>query len=271
MADSFTYGDGDIAHAHEILRVVAGSESTGMAIPGSSDRDEMAIYIEIPEQLLGLESSSDHYTEKTAEPGVRSTWSDKDSVSYSFRKFMKLATDGNPSILTLLFASNELVIRDSVWADQLRKLTPSIVSLQAGYRHLGYLDGQRERMDGRGSRRRVPNRPELIDAYGYDTKYASHALRLGYQGIEIITKGALALPMDREPLEACMKVKRGEVGFLTALKMVDNVRDELAALLVSKPTIIRPKPDMETVNIGMVQITHSYWNETFGFWRTQLG
>ena len=33
------------------------------------------------------------------------------------------------------------------------------------------------------------NRPELIAAHGYDTKYAGHVLRLGYQGIEFLETG----------------------------------------------------------------------------------
>ena len=34
------------------------------------------------------------------------------------------------------------------------------------------------------------NRPELVAAHGYDTKYAMHALRLGLQGIELLTTGS---------------------------------------------------------------------------------
>jgi uncharacterized protein len=33
------------------------------------------------------------------------------------------------------------------------------------------------------------NRPELVAVHGYDTKYAMHALRLGLQGIELLTTG----------------------------------------------------------------------------------
>ena len=44
------------------------------------------------------------------------------------------------------------------------------------------------------SKRNVPNRPELIEKYGWDVKYGSHALRLAYQGFEIASTGTLSLP-----------------------------------------------------------------------------
>jgi hypothetical protein len=31
--------------------------------------------------------------------------------------------------------------------------------------------------------------------HGYDTKYAMHALRIGYQGIELLATGRITLPM----------------------------------------------------------------------------
>jgi len=49
------------------------------------------------------------------------------------------------------------------------------------------------------SKRNVPNRPELIEAYGWDVKHGSHALRLAHQGFEIASTGSLSLPLpDRE-------------------------------------------------------------------------
>ena len=43
---------------------------------------------------------------------------------------------------------------------------------------------------------------ELVAVHGYDTKYAMHALRLGLQGIELLTTGRITLPVpepDRVP------------------------------------------------------------------------
>lgn len=50
----------DIATQNEILRGVVGSTAHGLAISGQDDRDEMAVFIEPPENVCGL-SPCDHY------------------------------------------------------------------------------------------------------------------------------------------------------------------------------------------------------------------
>ena len=69
----------------------------------------------------------------------------------------------------------------------------------------------------------MPNRPELIERYGWDVKYGSHALRLAYQGHEIASEGTLSLPMREPQRERVLAVKRGEVP-----------RDEVSAEIAEK-------------------------------------
>ena len=158
-------GDRDVALENEILRTLYGSEVCGMAIEAVGDRDEMGIYVELPEQVMGLMPSAGHYASRTQPAGVRSGPGDTDLTIYSVRKFMRLATAGNPTVLTILYAPESSVLLGSDLGDQLRELAPSIVSQVAGARFLGYLDGQRERMAGGGKQSRVPSRPELVAAH----------------------------------------------------------------------------------------------------------
>lgn len=76
------------------------------------------------------------------------------------------------------------------------------------------MNSQRERILGRGRRSSVPNRPELVARYGYDVKYASHALRLAYQGLEIVRDGRLTLPMPERERQRVLQVKQGQVPVL---------------------------------------------------------
>ena len=252
-------GDKSIALANEIVRTVCGSGVHGMAIEGTDDHDEMGVYIEQPDQVLGLAKSSEHFVSRTQPEGVRSGPGDTDLTIYSLRKYMRLAVAGNPTVLTLLYAPDDSVLIRTPLGDELRALAPQIVSDQAGWRFLGYLDGQRERMVGGGNQARVPNRPELIEAHGYDTKYASHALRLGLQGIEIAQTGQLALPLSGEPLAMCMAVKRGLVDFTEALAHVDRVRARLFDAMENGPRVLRPEPDMRIVNGWMIRAHQEHW------------
>ena len=260
MTEGFVFGDEKIALENEILRSVVGSELVGLSLGEASDRDEMGIYIETPEQLLGIQPSSEHYISRTKPTGERSGPGDLDLTLYSLRKWMRLACDGNPTVLQILFSPYEFVLNETNEGYNLRHLvTEYILSQKVGARHLGYLDGQRERMIGGGSRRRVPNRPELVEQFGYDTKYASHALRLGYQGYELLTTGALSLPMKEPFLRTCLMVKRGEVDFTTALEMVDEAREYLHEAIHLPSQLLPPEPSMECVNRWMVRLTNAHW------------
>jgi hypothetical protein len=114
-------------------------------------------------------------------------------------------------------------------------------------------------MVGGGRQSRVPKRPELIEKHGYDTKYASHALRLGLQGIQLVSRGYLPLPMDEEFLETCMEVKRGEVDFTEALRRVDVARERLRECIENGTSPLPPQPNMQYINAWMVQAHKEHW------------
>jgi hypothetical protein len=94
----------------------------------------------------------------------------------------------------------------------LRANTHWFASRRAGRAYLGYMERQRDRMTGARGQMRV-NRPELIAAHGYDTKYAGHVLRLGYQGIEFLETGRLTLPMPSRERSRVLDVRNGRVAF----------------------------------------------------------
>jgi hypothetical protein len=54
----------------------------------------------------------------------------------------------------------------------------------------------------------------LVAEHGYDTKYAMHALRLGAQGVELLTTGRIALPAPEPDRSFLRAIRRspGEAG-----------------------------------------------------------
>lgn len=246
----------------EIIRVLVGSGVHGVAIEGTDDRDEMGVYIERPEQLLGLDKADGSYVSRTQPDGARSGPGDLDLNLYSLRRFMSLATQGNPSILVLLYTTGDAVLHETALGEELRAMRDRIVSFNAAHRFLGYLDGQRQRMTGEGPRKnRVPNRPELVEAHGYDTKYASHALRLGLQGVELVRTGSLSLPMPEEDRQRVLAMKRGEFTYGQSLIAIDTVRNYLAAL-IERPaeSPLRETPDFAAINDWMIRAHQLWWS-----------
>jgi len=200
----------EIAEKGMILRVQVGSGVHGTSIAGQDDRDEMGLCLEPPQFVTGLARVPngtgglapsvrfEQYERHTAwdRPGglaTRSGAGDLDVIIYSARKWARLALAGNPTVLLVLFVpDHEVVYRDEAGAE-LAANAHRFVSRLAAARYLGYLKGQKAAMTGQAGAH--TNRPELIAAHGYDTKYAMHALRLGLQGIELLSTGRITLPV----------------------------------------------------------------------------
>ena len=105
-------GNEQMALSGQILRTRCGSDVHGMAIEGTDDQDLMGVFIEPVEAVLGIRQGgqTNHYTSRTQPQGVRSGPGDTDLTLYSLRKYMHLATDGNPTVLTVLYAPQEAVL-----------------------------------------------------------------------------------------------------------------------------------------------------------------
>jgi predicted nucleotidyltransferase len=258
VAENVEYGDPESINS-EILRTVVGSGVHGLAIPGTDDHDEMGIYIPKPEHLLGVSSYRDDYISRTQPEGARSGPGDTDLVIYSLRKYLRLAVKGNPTALTPLFAPEEFVLKTTSAGEHLRLIRDWFLSEEAIERFLGYMHGQHERMMGRGKQNRVPNRPELIEKYGWDTKYGSHALRLAYQGHELATTGTIVMPMEGVARERVLDVKLGKVPREEVSAEITDYENKVRWLLDGHRTVLPLKPNVEAIENWSVLIHLESW------------
>jgi predicted nucleotidyltransferase len=236
---------------NEILRGVVGSTAHGLAIEGQDDRDEMGVFIEPAPYVCGL-TSLDHYIQRDQPDGVRSQPGDLDLTMYSLRKFCQLASKGNPSVLVLLWLPDHIV-RSSI-GQQLVALRDAFISQECGERFLGYLVAQKKRL--LGERSANVNRPELIEKYGYDTKFASHALRLGLEGIEIMTDRRLTLPIAEPNLSVLRAIKMGEVSKEEALALIEETEIRLRHLVEGCPW----QADRQKINDFLVAAHQVHWS-----------
>jgi predicted nucleotidyltransferase len=253
------YGDRGVALRGEILRTVVGSGVHGIAIAGTDDHDEMGVYIEPPANVVGLGGSIQHYVFRTQPEGARSGPGDTDLVSYSLHRYLGLATKGNPTALLPLYAPADAVITVTPLGAELRALAPKVLSRGAVHRFLGYLEAQRKRLLGHG-KGTVPGRPELVARFGYDVKYASHALRLAYQGLEVARDGRLTLPMPPAERERVLAVKRGEVSRLDdVLAEVASVQGQVEDILSTGRTPLPDVPELSAISEWAVSAHRRHW------------
>ncbi|WP_204331876.1 nucleotidyltransferase domain-containing protein [Geodermatophilus sabuli] len=101
------------------------------------------------------------------------------------------------------------------------------------------------------------NRPELVAAHGHDVKYAMHALRLGVQGVELLTTGRITLPVPEPDRTRLRAVRRGDVPLAEVLAEVTAVERRLADLRES--AAVPPEPDRGWVDGWLHRSHEAYW------------
>jgi hypothetical protein len=254
----------ELAESATILRCQVGSGVHGTAITGHDDRDEMGICTEPAEYVIGLREF-DQYEHHTAweRPGGlanRSGPGDLDITIYSLRKYLRLALAGNPSILIPLFVPPAEIVTITPLGADLRDLTPLIVSRQAGHRFAGYLHAQRRSMLSHDGKGRDVTRPELIAAYGWDTKFGGHMVRLGFQGVELLETGQITLPMPEWQREIVRDIRTGLVPMDRALMLADQLEARIRDLLASPLASPLPEhPNYDVANRWLVSAYQRAW------------
>ena len=185
----------------------------------------------------------------------RSGAGDLDVVIYSARKWARLALTGNPTVLLVLFVPDQDVVFRNQVGTELVDNAQRFVSRLAATRFLGYLNSQKSAMTGgRGAH---TNRPELVAVHGYDTKHAMHALRLGLQGIELLTTGRITLPVPEPHLSYLRAIRRGEIPLAEVIDAVTDAETRLVAL--RSQSSVPAEPDRPWIDDWLHRSYVDYW------------
>jgi hypothetical protein len=246
----------DIANRFTILRTQVGSGLYGVTVEDTDDRDEMGICVEPKEYVLGLKRF-DQYEFRTQPQHVRSGPGDLDLNVYGLRKWMRLALDGNPTVIMPLFAPKQDTVTITHWGRVLRSnhAIEHILSKQITHKFLGYLHNQRLRMLGLKSQH--TNRPELIAEYGFDTKFAYHAVRLGFQGHELLSTGRITLPIPEPQRTLLHHIRTGVYTLDEVLSMIEDWELDIQEAIEKSP--LRTVPDRDWANGLMATIYEATW------------
>lgn len=240
----------EIALGNEILRGIVGSTANGTAFGDQADRDELGVFIEPADKVCGLEAL-DHYVRRDRPEGVRSQPGDVDLTLYSLRRFCRLAVLGNASALILLWLPSYVIRSDA--GDALVRLRDAFTSRKAGERFLSYLVSQKKGLTGeRGVR---VKRPDLVAQHGYDTKFAMHALRIGYQGIALMAEGHIPIPVPPPELAVLRAVRAGEVDYANVLGLIADTEARLRQLVET----CEREPDIPAIEAFLVEAHLRHW------------
>lgn len=249
-----------IAARNTVLQGQVGSGLHGVTT-GNDDRDEMGVCIEPPGYVIG-NAQFEQYLWRTQPEGVRSGKGDLDLVVYSLRKWARLAAQGNPTVLLLLFIPEQEIVTTTHVGRDLQDHPERFLSREVARRFGGYLISQRDQMLGLKSKKHT-NRPELVEQFGFDSKFAYHMVRLGLQGVELLTTGRITLPIPEPDRTWLLELRHGRH---TKEEALDRAADLLSQLDVLADTADLPeRPDRPAIDRWLTRTYRSWWEEA-GHW-----
>lgn len=228
---------------HLIALGAVGSLSHGTYVPDHiDDVDLMGIVVPPERHIIGL-GNWEHWVYKKDE------W---DVVLYSAGKMVRLLLKANPNVLGFLWLPEYLV--DSEHFQALRAARDAFSSKLAYQSFVGYAYSQLKKMQNLAYEGYMgQKRKELVDQFGYDTKNASHCIRLLRMGTEFLETGTLSV--WREDREELLSIKKGAWS-------LDRVHRE-ANMLLSRVSEARAssslpeKPDYDTAERLLVDMHRS--------------
>ena len=247
----------EIAEDNEILRVVNGSKLYGTHHE-DSDNDAIAVFVEPPEYVFSkrkIETALLHsrHPQGKAGPG------DIDGQAYSVRHFISLVLEGNPALLTILFAPEQYWLNSTPEGAMLMANAESFVSMKAAPRFRGYIQNQLGRLKGVKTGH-VPNRPELVEKYGYDVKYATAVARLAIQGVEYFYDGVIESPMDAGQINFLKSIRNGSWTYAEVIGIIEGLELDLENAISKSLLPLEPKYD---IIYDMSRDLHeSYWERS---------
>ena len=128
-----------------------------------------------------------------------------DFTIYSIVKFFQLCMDNNPNMLDVLFLPADCVLKSSKVAELVRANKTRFLHKGSYHKFKGYAYAQLHKMDNKNP---VGKRKELVERFGFDTKFACHLVRLAYECQQILEERTLDLRRNREHLKA---IRRGDI------------------------------------------------------------
>ena len=190
-----------------ILEAYRGSITHNMYIPNTDpnsvdDIDLISVYMAPKEYYVGL-GFGKKYTK-----AIDKFVGKYDVVSYEFRKFISLLLKSNPNVIGLLWLKDNHYIKVNHCASVLIDNRDLFISKDMYASYTGYAYGQLKRMSHYSTAGYMgKKRKALVDKYKFDTKNASHCIRLLRMCMETLTTGEVNVP--REDAPQLLEIKRG--------------------------------------------------------------
>jgi predicted nucleotidyltransferase len=224
-----------------IISGIMGSRSVGTNTT-ESDYDSMSVVLGSEDIYLGMDWWGQQGTkENKSEQG--------EHTSYELTKFLRLCQGFNPNVIPLLWLRDEDYTVKTEFGKQLIENRDMFNSKVAYHAFAGYAHNQMKKMGDPtcGTGRMGEARKALREKYGYDTKYAYHAVRLLRMCLEFFRTNGKELNVWRKDIDAhnLLRIRNGEYPYETIMSMLDIHMADLKR--VGETSLLPDNPDKKRI------------------------
>lgn len=191
---------------NSILLCYRGSVAHGTHIPNNNpnsidDQDVIGVLIPPDDYILGMKTFEQFET-------IKDPW---DILIYDFRKFIRLLSNANPNVLSVLWTKKEHRLKETWQSDKLVENRHLFASKKIYKSFCGYSLSQLHKMENMAYNGYMgKKRKELVDKFGFDCKSSAHLIRLLKQGIEFLNTGELNVDRTNIDKNELIQIKTGQ-------------------------------------------------------------
>lgn len=189
-----------------------------------------------------------------------------DIVAYEFSKFVYMLTQCNPNTLSLLWLQPEhylYLTENGGYLIENRSWFPSRANVYNAFTGYAYQQLKSLEVGKTDAAYMGEKRRKLVEKYGYDTRHASHLIRLLKMGIELLDTGDMEVfrIKDRDEL---LHIKNG--GYkLEEIKSYAQSLFEIAKEK-NKTTSLQAHPNMGEIQEAISEILHDILNQRYVYY-----
>lgn len=189
-----------------------------------------------------------HINDETAMAGKGRVY---DLTIYSIVKFFQLCMENNPNMVDTLYVPYECVLSSTQVGKMVRDSADMFLHKGSFHKFLGYAHSTLHKLKNKNPEGK---RREIIEKYGFDTKYACHLVRLAYECEMILTEGTLDLRRNNEHLKT---IRKGEVSTQEIYKWFGEKELQLNALYQTSK--LRHKPDEQAIKTLLLSCLEQHY------------
>lgn len=169
-----------------------------------------------------------------------------DLTLYNITKYFQLCMDGNPNMIDSLFTSDDCVQELDLVGKTVRMNAPLFLSQKCYHTFRGMAHSHMARLK---NRTRIGERSVLVEKYGYDTKDASHIVRIMLQLEQVLFDGCVELSKNAELV---LRIKNGEWSKEEVIEFFDDKMAWLESENLKNTFVVPYNPEYDKIKSMLI-------------------